>query len=251
MAPAVLPPPAAPWTAAVLAVPQFVALAQAVKDEQAQRLLKHGAKDAYNRLGMQLFIAGLKPLLRMELMKSNPQNMRDAFDAVIVAEKIISEPQKFGQRSIMAMTAKFEDDETDGQAEEEQEDEDNTDAEIAALSAKLKKLKKRSQAKGNKGQKSGQKQANNTNQGKANNQRGGGNKPGACRYCKQEGHFQQECYARKAAGAPLVDAQGQPFRTGGGCMQSMATHNNINSSTNSRTTTLLHIICRQMNKKGG
>ena len=48
MAPEVLPAPAQPWTAAVRAVPAFVALAAAAKTEQAQLLLKHGAQDAYH-----------------------------------------------------------------------------------------------------------------------------------------------------------------------------------------------------------
>jgi Skp family chaperone for outer membrane proteins len=217
MAPAVLPQPATPWIAAVTAVGNFNNLDQDVEDEQAQHLIKHGAQDAYHRIGMQLFIAGLRPALRVELMKSNPQTMRQAFDAVIDAEKIISEPQRFGQRTnIMAVSTETEEDEFGGQTEGEQGEEDPMEAEIAALSAKLKKLKKRSQAKSNKANKGGQKQAQNASGRKAAANNGqSGTKPGACRFCKQEGHFQQECYARKNAGAPLVDAQGQPFRTGG------------------------------------
>lgn len=217
MAPAVLPAPAAPWTAAVLALGGWGGFAQDEKDAQAQRLIVHGAQDAYHRIGMQLFIAGLRPVLRVELMKSNPQTMREAFDAVIDAEKIISEPQRFGQKStVMAVAVDGEEDDIGGQTDGEQGEEDTIEAEIAALSSKLKKLKKRSQAKPNKGGKGGQKQAPNNNGKKASGSNGqSGNKPGACRYCKQEGHFQQECYARKNAGAPLVDAHGQPFRTGG------------------------------------
>ena len=216
MAPPILPQPAVPWTADVLAVAGFGALAQAAKNAQAQLLISHGAQDAYHRIGMQLFIAGLRPILRVELMKTNPQTMREAFDAVIDAEKIVSEPLKFGQKSsIMAVATETEEEEIGGQTEGEQGEEDAIDAEIAALSAKLKKLKKRSQAKSNKGNKGGQKQAQNASGKKASGNNGqSGTKPGACRYCKQEGHFQQECYARKNAGAPMVDANGQPFRTG-------------------------------------
>ena len=88
--------PGEPWIAEVMATGGFNALAAAIKTEQAQLLLKHWAQDAYHRLGMQLFIAGLKPILRTELMKSNPQNMRQAFNAVIDAEKIVSKPLKIG-----------------------------------------------------------------------------------------------------------------------------------------------------------
>ena len=220
MAPDVLPGPAAPWTAAVRAVVAFVALPDAAKTAQAQRLLKHGAQDAYHRLGMQLFIAGLKPILRTELMKSNPQTMRQAFDAVIDAEKIISEPLKTAQKAHIMGVQDADENDFAAQNDSEQEEDDEGDSEIAALSAKLKKLKKKSQAKRNKqsgGQNNGQRSQNGgqNRTPNRNNNRNNDNKPGACRYCKKEGHFQAECYARKSAGAPMVDAQGQPFRAAG------------------------------------
>ena len=218
MAPAALPVPAAPWTDAVAAVGGFVALTNAQKTEQAQLLLKAGAQDAYHRIGMQLFIAGLRPALRTELMKSNPQTLRQAFDAVIDAEKIMAEPQKTQQRfGIAAIEGTEEDQENGGQDENDADEEGEIDATIAALSSKLKLLKKKANNKKNKAKNNGQKQQQtqpNKNRSGSNGQSGA--KPGACRYCKQEGHFQADCYSRKAAGAPMVDAQGQPFRSGGG-----------------------------------
>jgi hypothetical protein len=35
-----------------------------------------------------------------------------------------------------------------------------------------------------------------------------------CRFCKFSGHFQAECRKRIAKGAPMVDAQGQPYKVG-------------------------------------
>ena len=59
-----------------------------------QTLLKAGAQDTYNRVGMQLFIARLKPNLNFELMKWNPANMREAFNVIIDAKKICAEPKR-------------------------------------------------------------------------------------------------------------------------------------------------------------
>jgi hypothetical protein len=33
-----------------------------------------------------------------------------------------------------------------------------------------------------------------------------------CRYCKKTGHFQKECKSRLRDKAPMVDANGQPFK---------------------------------------
>ncbi len=218
MAPANLPIPAAPWTAPVLAVNGFVALTDAQKDTQARLLLSAGAKDAYHRIGMQLFIAGLRPQLRTELMKSNPNTMREAFDAVIDAEKILAEPQRPTLRTAVSAISYGAEEDEFGTQEDDNEEEGEMDATISALSSKLKLLKKKASAKRNKAKPNGQKQASyNNNKNKSGQNNGqNGTKPGACRYCKQEGHFQADCYARKAAGAPMVDAQGKPFTSGGG-----------------------------------
>ena len=218
MAPANLPIPAAPWTAPVLAVNGFVALTDAQKDTQARLLLSAGAQDAYHRIGMQLFIAGLRPQLRTELMKSNPNTMREAFDAVIDAEKILAEPQRPTLRTAVSAISYGAEEDEFGAQEDDNEEEGEMDATISALSSKLKLLKKKASAKRNKAKPNGQKQASyNNNKNKSGQNNGqNGTKPGACRYCKQEGHFQADCYARKAAGAPMVDAQGKPFTSGGG-----------------------------------
>ena len=212
LAPARLPMPAQPFCDEIRGLAAYGDVANDIKEANVQMLLNHGATDAYNRIGMQLFIAGLKPHLRVELMKSNPASMRDAFDAVIDAEKITAEPTK--NKSATAVLAGISNEESDaqnnGQEESDASDEED-DAEVFALTAKIKALKKKVSAKKNKGNKGTHKQKG------ASGQRpnGVGGKSGACRYCNKEGHFQAECYSRKAAGAPMVDAQGKPFKTGG------------------------------------
>ena len=216
LAPANLPAPAAPYPDEIRALAGWDGVADAIKTRCIQALLQAGAQDAYNRVGMQLFIAGLKPTLRVELMKSNPANMREAFDAVIDAEKISAEPQKQKGAAILAGVSKEQESDADSEYDADEDNEEGEEsAAISALSAKLKALKKKA---GGKKKKQANKQSNGSNgfngQKRSDGARGG-SKVGSCRYCKKEGHFQAECYSRKAAGAPMVDAQGTPFKSGG------------------------------------
>ena len=223
LAPEVLVAPAHPIAQEIRGLAGYAGVAAAVKTAMVQNLLKAGAQDAYNRVGMQLFIAGLKPHLRTELMKSNPANMREAFDAVIDYEKICSEPKKGAQISAVETNNEESDAENDADNNEDNNEEGEEDAQICALNSKLKLLKKKAAAKKNKAKR----QANTGNNGQNSfaNKRSDGaraqTKTGACRYCKKEGHFQQECYTRKAANAPMVDAQGTPFRSGGGAVHAL------------------------------
>jgi len=224
MAPEHIPEPAQPWTAAVSAVADFVALTAAQKSEQQQRLLQHGSRDAYNRLGMQLFIAGLKPLLRTELMKSNPDNMREAFDAVLDAERIIAEPNKSGhQRAVVAPVndeGDLEEDDRDGDDPEEG-DEDADVVRLAAIQQRAKLLKKKiahkNKKKNNQGQqqKAGQQQKQSGSPPNSNSSSNGqAGEKDKCRYCNRPGHRQANCFKRKAAGAPMVDQFGRAYQSG-------------------------------------
>ncbi|MGV0986794.1 MAG: hypothetical protein ACOYB2_19780, partial [Limnohabitans sp.] len=212
--PANLPAPAEPWTAEVLAVGQFVALQDNVKNAQIQRLLQHGAEDAYNRLGMQLFVAGLRPALRQKLMEANPNNMREAFDAAMTAESILSEPHKLGlaKAHMAAIDDEQEgDDEDEDEVDFDEEDLDNLD--ISAISQKFKKLQKKLAASKKKKSPAGGKASNSKgSQAKNNGQKNNGQngKKQGCWYCGKPNHRQGNCFARKNAGAPEVDANGQP-----------------------------------------
>ena len=219
LAPANLPAPNNPFDDAIRGLAGWNGIAQAVKQANIQHLMQAGAQDAYNRIGMQLFIAGLRPNIRVELMKANPNTMRAAFDAALDAEKILAEPRRDKAPNILAVS--LNEDPSDANSEaSEGEEEDNADAEeedasINALTAKMRKLKKKIEAKKNKGNKNAAK-TNGQSGKKSANKVQSERKSGACRFCNKEGHYQAECYARKAAGAPMVDARGKPFSTGGG-----------------------------------
>ena len=226
LAPDLLPQPAQPFAAAIRGLAGYAGVADDAKTAMVQRLLKAGAQDAYNRVGMQLFIAGLKPSLRTELMKANPANMREAFDAVVDYEKICAEPRK-GASILAVETDDAKSDAEDDATSDTENAENEEDAQICALNLKLKLLKKKAAAKKNKQKRQANNgQSSNGQSGAQNRQRTDGTraqtKTGACRYCKKDGHFQAECYARKAANAPMVDAQGAPFRSGGGGVHALS-----------------------------
>jgi hypothetical protein len=172
MAPAVLRVPDNPWSEAMRNMAGFAALAQEDRDFHLQQLVAFGGREASYRIGMQLFIAGLKPALRTELMKSNPASMEEALNAALDAEKILLEPRRSGHPAQLASIDQEDDaaNEDDDEVGAEQEEEE--DAEILAVTTRLRNLKKKaSQRKSKAG--------------------GGGRKPGKRQQPPQPGKQQQ------------------------------------------------------------
>jgi hypothetical protein len=219
LAPANLPVPNNPYEDDIRGLVGWGALDNAIKQRNIQTLMQAGAQDAYNRLGMQLFIAGLRPNIRVELMKANPGTIREAFDAALDAEKILAEPRRDKASHILAVASNEDPSDANSEASDAEEEEtaeaDEEEASINALTAKMKKLKKKIEAKKNKQGKNAAK-TNGQNGKRSASKSQSERKSGACRFCNKEGHYQAECYARKAAGAPMVDARGKPFSSGGG-----------------------------------
>ena len=205
IAPAVLPEPATPWTAPFTEAAGWAAITAANKTAQMQQLLRAGAEDAYNRVGLQLFIAGLKPTLRSKLMETDPATMRHAFEAAVNFEGLLKEPSRNGKT--FHITA-VEDNDDNGQEgvvrSQHEEDDEEEDIEIAAITKKLKQLKKKAQ---NKKKKSTNPQTNASTKPKQQNTAA----RDECRYCRAKGHMQRACFKRKAAGAPCVDQFGNPL----------------------------------------
>lgn len=233
MAPDPLPVPAVTWSNDMQTAAGFAAIDAAFKRAQIQHFLKAGAQDAYRRLGMQIFIAGLKPILRTELMKANPQSMREAFDSVVDAERMLAEPHRSGgQRAQLCPIDGEDETDFDGNGAEMGAEDDADAAELAAINMKQKQLrkkmanKKKKAANGHRGQKGSQ----NSKKEATPNGAGGRDDRPKCRYCNSTAHMQAQCDQRKAAGAPLVDQYGRPFQQGGvhevtGGMQRMYTLN--------------------------
>ena len=204
IAPANLPVPATPWSAAFTGAGGWGGIANDEKDAHIQRLLRAGAEDAYNRVGLQLFIAGLKPALRSKLMETDPVTMREAFETAVNFEGLLKEPLRTAKSIHIAAVVNDEEGDNGERQQMLEEDEEDDDAEIAAISKKLKNLKKKAQNK--------KKKSNNTPSRVSSkpNQQGAAAKD-ECRYCHMKGHMQRACFKRKAAGAPCVDQFGNPL----------------------------------------
>ena len=189
-------PPANPYHADIAALGGFNALPNAVKDGTVANLIRHGATNAFNHMGLHLFLTNLKPALRDELLKNPPATLYDAFQQAVTLERIQLEPRKTPQTTVAPV-------ETDNEQDSDNEEE----ARIAELSNALKKLKaKRAQSSNNKG-------ARNSSQTKTNANANSNPNYNKCRYCKKVGHLQKVCNTRIKAGAPMVDKEGKPYRS--------------------------------------
>jgi hypothetical protein len=170
---------------------------------------------------MQLFIAGLKPALRTELMKSNPASMEEALNAALDAEKILMEPRRSGHPAQLAPIDQVEDEVNEDVDEYGAEQEEEEDAEILAVTTRLRNLKKKASQRKSKsgggGRKPGKKQQPQQPGKQQQPPSSNGSQPNnvdrdACRYCSKKGHFQANCFKRKADGAPMMDQFGRPYQ---------------------------------------
>jgi hypothetical protein len=71
--------PADPWQQAA-AIPQFMALGVAVRAKILMDLVDFGIQDSLDYVSLNLFVSGLKPHIREEVMRQAPKTLDDAFD---------------------------------------------------------------------------------------------------------------------------------------------------------------------------
>jgi hypothetical protein len=206
IAPPDLPVPADPWTDDFEAIATWDTVTAAQRLAQAQRLLKAGAEDAYNRVGLQLFVAGLKPTLRSKLMESDPTTLRQAFETAVNFEGLQKEPRRAHASHVAAIEEReFNNEDAVSHSNDEEDDGDET--EIAAVTKKLKNLKKKAQKK----KKGSASQSSTQAKPKFSNGQNAASAKDGCRFCGNKGHMQRACFKRKAAGAPCVDQAGNPL----------------------------------------
>ena len=200
LAPANYGAPENPYPAEIVALQGFAALAANIKENGVNRLTKAGANAAITLRGLHIFIAGLKPVIRAEMMKAPPADMYAAFLLATKLEKIATEPHR---QAPGASIYSVDTDYASGPPTEEGQDPDGVEAECAALAAKIKMLRKKNKPSNkNSGPPKPNKPPSNSSDGNYNR----------CRYCKIVGHLQAKCFARIKAGAPMVVKQGVPFQ---------------------------------------
>ena len=207
LAGAAFPLPDPPFPLEFTNVPGFAALAVPVRAAAAQSLVTFGAASAFNHIALNLFISNLRPSLRDELLKTPPDTLYGAFEAASQLERLQETPKKPTAAAMVidgasSSPASAVPADADASA-------DGLDKEIDALNFRLKALKNRRTStrpptSGRPQQQQQQQQRQRSTPVRDPNFK--------CRYCKKLGHGQYECNSRRAAGAPMVAADGTPYK---------------------------------------
>ncbi len=205
LAGAAFPLPDPPFPAEFTNVPGFAALAVPVRAAAAQALVTFGAASAFNHIALNLFVSNLRPSLCDELLKAPPATLYGAFEAASQLERLQETPKRPTAAAMVidgapSSPASAVPADTDTSA-------DGLDKEIDALNFCLKALKNRRTS--TRPPASGRQQRQPQQQQRSTPARDPNFK---CRYCKKLGHGQYECNSRRAAGAPMVAADGTPYK---------------------------------------
>ena len=190
-------PAAVTYPPEIMALAGFNALHANVRIGPPQAIFDLGMKTAMNHVGIQLFVAGLKPQIRDELMKDMPAVLWDAFQNALTLEKIHMPVKSFTNASVNEIS---------------EEDTQQIDGEIEAVQAQLQRLQtRRSQFRPGQFNKPG---GFGFRQNSTSQQTG---KPlqlkdAICRCCKKKGHMQDKCFTRIRKGLPCVDVNGVPLK---------------------------------------
>ena len=199
---ALLPPnglglPTTPYPAEITAVAQFRDLREEIRTGAATALVEYGAQRMIYFIATQIFVSGLKAEIRTEVMKSNPLTVMAACTAAQTIEKIntAKKPSTSNDHIVAAIGDSGETDESPEQ-----------------IQAQIDELQRRKQWVSKKQSGSGPSWAGGGSTFKpgGTNQRGRNPAMGKkCHYCKKLNHFQKDCRARIAAGAPMIPPPGR------------------------------------------
>jgi hypothetical protein len=212
-----IPLPAVAYPPVMTEIPAFAALLPAAKNAAAAALITHGATYAFNHMALNLFISNLRPILRDELLKAFPASLYEAFHQASALEKIHMDPKKPDAAFMTPVDAPppVTPPPDDSHA-------DDIDIKIDALNSRIKQLHAchtqpfRPNANNSAPRQSGgasQPFRSRPPQQRSGAPRRAANKDDQCRYCLKMGHFQRECFSRRRENAPMVGADGKPYRT--------------------------------------
>jgi hypothetical protein len=204
--------PADPWQQAA-AIPEFMALGVAVRAKILMDLVDFGIQDSLDYVSLNLFVSGLKPHIREEVMRQAPKTLDDAFDLAVQSEKINYAPTRTNGTTALPvmpvdqhnMLPPAEDNEADLLAALEDMEADNENR-VAAIKLKLNKFRRNGQSSGNRSAAS-----KNSNKSSSGTKKPNPDKDVKCRYCNKMGHYQLVCNSRKRDGAPMVANDGTPY----------------------------------------
>jgi hypothetical protein len=155
-----------------------------------------GILDAFKFVKHQLFLAGLKDGLRDKVLQAKKATFNESVKVARNLETIQNDHKRLNK--IAAVKAEL-------QPEEAREIiwEELTEQEIEQVAA-LWSRNGRFQPRNHSGP------ARNNGQARTNTTT---NPNIVCRYCNKKGHRQKECFSRRIANAPMVDANGKPYES--------------------------------------
>ena len=202
--------PANPFGPILGALPEVVATDVAVRAQVCLDLVNFGVQDCYDNIALHLFVSGLRPNIRDEVMRQSPVTLTEAKAFASDAEKRATIPQSKTSGATSLPVMPVDDNDTADTAETEaelvaalEEAEKSQDCKIAVLKAKINRFRRNNQSSGP------------SNSGPSTSAPRPPKKapdPAAknidCRYCGRKGHFQLDCRDRKRAGAPMVGSNG-------------------------------------------
>ena len=204
-----IPVPTEPWTAAVWAVPAFMALPIADQVEQLQHLITHGAQRVYDHMALNIFVSNHRPSIREEVIRQSPKMLNDAFEMAMEAEKAQYDSRKTASLPMMPVEpyhrSDTNNDNEDALQAELEELTNDSSPRIEAIKKKLSKFR-RPPTGGTTFQQSRQHAAPSTsipaNPAQKNMK---------CCYCNKKGHIQYDCYNCRRNNAPMIGAGGKPY----------------------------------------
>jgi hypothetical protein len=187
-----------------------MALAVATRAKILIDLVDFGIQDCLDYVSLNLFVSGLKPHIREEVMRQTPKTLDDTFDMAVQSEKInYAPPSAAGATALPVMPVDQHN--TSPPAEETEADllaalediEADNESRVAAIKTKLNKFCRNGQFSGNRSS------ANkNSNKSSSGARKPNPDKDVKCRYCNKMGHYQLVCHSRKRNGAPMVANDG-------------------------------------------
>jgi hypothetical protein len=190
------------------AIPEFMALGVAVRAKILIDLVDFSVQDSLDYVSLNLFVSGLKPHIREEVMRQAPKTLDDAFDLAVQSEKINYAPTKTSGATALPVMP-VDQHNTPPPAKDNEADllaalediEAETENRVAAIKLKLNKFRRNGQSSANK----------NSNKSSSDTKKPNPDKDVKCRYCNKMGHYQLVCKSRKRDGDPMVANDGTPY----------------------------------------
>jgi len=200
--------PAKPWGEAA-AVPEFMALVVAVRAKILLNLVEFGIQDCLDYVSLNLFVSGLKPHIREEVMRQTHKT----FDMAVQSLKInYAPPKAAGAMALPVLPVDQhnvpppnKESEADLLAALEDIKAENKNR-VVAIKTKLNKFRRRSQSNSNRSSSNGT-----SNKSLSSPRKPNPDKIIKCRYCNKMSHYQLVCNSRKRDGAPMVGNDGTPY----------------------------------------